>query len=99
MGVIQGNIAQNEKWDPAFESETISRYAHLSMECVKQEPVPDILVWPESAMPFFYGLDEKLSPLVDRIVRETGKPLLFGSIGVVPDGRPGALAKQGLSSR
>ena len=62
MGVIQGNIAQNQKWDPAFEAETISRYARLSMECVKKEPVPDILVWPESAMPFFYGLDENLSP-------------------------------------
>ncbi len=82
VGVIQGNIAQNEKWDPAFEAETISRYARLSLECVKQEPVPDILVWPESAMPFFYGLDESLSPRVDNIVRQTGKPLLFGSIGV-----------------
>ena len=66
---------------------------------VKQAPVPDILVWPESAMPFFYGLDENLSPLVDRIVRQTGKPLLFGSIGVRPDGRQAAFAKQGLSSR
>ncbi len=34
-------------------------------------------------MPFFYGLDEDFSPRVDRIVRQTGKPLLFGSIGVV----------------
>ena len=82
VGVIQGNIAQNEKWDPAFEAETISRYARLSSECAKQEPIPDILVWPESAMPFFYGLDEILSPRVDSIVRQTGKPLLFGSIGV-----------------
>src|SRR5208337_3450693 len=45
VGVIQGNIAQNEKWDPAFEAETISRYARLSLECVKKEPIPDILVW------------------------------------------------------
>jgi apolipoprotein N-acyltransferase len=81
--VIQGNIAQNEKWDPAFEAETINRYAHLSTECVKRTPVPDILVWPESAMPFFYGLDEKLTPRVDSIVRQISKPLLFGSIGVV----------------
>ncbi|MGA2937952.1 MAG: apolipoprotein N-acyltransferase [Syntrophobacteraceae bacterium] len=83
VGVIQGNIAQNEKWDPAFEAETINTYARLSLECVKQEPVPDILVWPESAMPFFYGLDEDSSPQVDSIVRQAGKPLLFGSIGVI----------------
>ena len=62
VGIIQGNIAQNQKWDPAFESETIDRYGLLSMDSVKKAPVPDILVWPESAMPFFYGLDEKLEP-------------------------------------
>jgi len=89
VGIIQGNIAQSEKWDPAFEAETINRYALLSTECVEGEPVPDILVWPESAMPFFYGLDENLSPKVDRIGRQIRKPLLFGSIGIIPiEGRP-----------
>jgi apolipoprotein N-acyltransferase len=83
VGVIQGNIAQNQKWDPAFEAETINTYSSLSLECVKKEPLPDILVWPESAMPFFYGLDDDLSPKVDSIVRQAGKPLLFGSIGAV----------------
>jgi apolipoprotein N-acyltransferase len=86
VGLIQGNIAQNEKWDPAFEDETIRTYARLSVECAGQEPVPDIIVWPESAMPFFYALDENLSPRVDSIVRQTGKPLLFGSIGAVRQG-------------
>ena len=62
VAVVQGNIVQNEKWDPAFESETIRRYGLFSMDSVKNAPVPDILVWPESAMPFFYGLDEELSP-------------------------------------
>lgn len=89
VGIIQGNIAQNQKWDPAFESETIGRYGLFSMNSVKKTPVPDILVWPESAMPFFYGLDENLSPEVDRIVRQAGKPLLFGSIGVgLMEGKP-----------
>jgi apolipoprotein N-acyltransferase len=40
-------------------------------------------------MPFFYGVDEDLSRWVDRIVKKTGKPLLFGSIGVTRvEGRP-----------
>ncbi len=82
VSVIQGNIKQNEKWDPAFQSETISRYSFFSREAVKENPNPDILVWPESAMPFLYGLDENLSPEVNKIVEETGKPLLFGSLGV-----------------
>lgn len=83
VGIIQGNIAQNQKWDPAFEAETVSRYGKFSEECIKKDPAPDILVWPESAMPFFYGLDENLSPEVDHIANQTGKSLLFGSIGVI----------------
>jgi apolipoprotein N-acyltransferase len=83
VGLVQGNIAQNEKWDPAFVDDTIRTYARLSLECAKQEAVPDVIVWPESAMPFFYGIDEDLSPKLDSVVRLTGKPLLFGSIGVV----------------
>jgi apolipoprotein N-acyltransferase len=82
VGIIQGNIAQDQKWDQAFESETIGRYGLFSMDSIKKAPVPDILLWPESAMPFFYGLDEKPSQEVDNIVRQTGKPLLFGSVGV-----------------
>ena len=100
VGLIQGNIAQSEKWDPSFENETIGRYALLSTECVKGAPVPDILVWPESAMPFFYGLDENLSPKVDSIVKQTGKPLLFGSIGVTRvEGRPHLLNRAYLLNK
>jgi apolipoprotein N-acyltransferase len=89
VGVVQGNIAQNQKWDPAFEAETINRYALLSEQCAKKDPVPDILVWPESAMPFFYGIDDDPSSKVDEIVKKCGKPLLFGSIGVtMVEGRP-----------
>jgi apolipoprotein N-acyltransferase len=89
VGVIQGNISQSRKWDPAFAAETVKRYAVLTEECANKEPVPDIMVWPESAMPFYYGLEDELSPEVDRIVKNTGKPLLFGSIGVtMVDGKP-----------
>ncbi|MHC1726916.1 MAG: apolipoprotein N-acyltransferase [Syntrophobacteraceae bacterium] len=82
IGVIQGNIAQNEKWEPAFHAQTISRYELFSKEALKDNPQPDLLFWPESAMPFFYGIDENLSQEVNRIVKETGKPQLFGSLGV-----------------
>jgi apolipoprotein N-acyltransferase len=59
-----------------------------------------MLVWPESAMPFFYGLDEDLSLRVDSIVRQTGKPLLFGSIGVtLVNGKPRLLNRAYLLDR
>ena len=82
VGIIQGNIAQNEKWDASFKDVTIGRYELFSLESVKDTPKPDLIFWPESAMPFFYGLDEKLTPEVNGIVQKMGKPLLFGSLGL-----------------
>jgi apolipoprotein N-acyltransferase len=83
VSVIQGNIKQSEKWDPALVEETLKKHEHYSLEAVKTDPSTDILVWPESAMPFFYGLDEKRSPAVNAIIKTVGKPVLFGSDGII----------------
>jgi apolipoprotein N-acyltransferase len=82
VSVIQGNIAQSEKWDPAIVGETLKRYSQYSLEAVKADPSTDILFWPESAMPFFYGLDEEPTSELNSIIKTIGKPVLFGSDGV-----------------
>ncbi|MDR3557154.1 MAG: apolipoprotein N-acyltransferase [Syntrophobacteraceae bacterium] len=84
--VVQGDIAQGEKWDSAIVDKTIATYAGLSEKALRKKPVPDLIVWPESAMPFYYGLNRELSAKVDEAVRSTGKPLLFGSLGAVQSG-------------
>jgi apolipoprotein N-acyltransferase len=82
VGVVQGNIDQSQKWDPAFQQETLSRYQELSKEAAGKNPAPELLVWPETAAPFFYRFEEKLTAQVNEMVRETGVPLLFGSPGI-----------------
>jgi len=84
--VIQGNIDQSKKWDPAFQQETLARYARLSREAAENNPPPDLIVWPETAVPFFYGVEEKLTGRVNEIIAEAGKPLLFGSPAVTRTG-------------
>ena len=84
--VVQGNISQGEKWDAASVDKTIATYARLSLQAVRNNPAPDLVVWPESAMPFFYGRDIDPSRKVDEVARDAGKPLLFGSLGVAPVG-------------
>ncbi|NSW86122.1 MAG: apolipoprotein N-acyltransferase [Syntrophobacteraceae bacterium] len=79
VAVVQGNIDQSVKWDPAFQQETLQRYRRLTLEAVKHDPQPDLVVWPETAAPFFYGIEPKLTPQLNEIVREAGKPVLFGS--------------------
>ncbi|MBP8644670.1 MAG: apolipoprotein N-acyltransferase [Syntrophobacteraceae bacterium] len=77
--IVQGNIDQSKKWDPAFQQETLRRYGRLTRAAVGSELVPDLIVWPETATPFFYGVEENLTRQVNEIIAETGKPLLFGS--------------------
>lgn len=89
VAVIQGNIDQSQKWDPAFQQETLRRYRDLSLQAVGQESPPDLLVWPETATPFFYGVDEKLSRQVNEILAEIGRPVVFGSPAITRvDGVP-----------
>ena len=92
VSIIQGNIEQSEKWDPAIVGETIKRYALYSSEALKAAPATDLLFWPESAMPFFYGLDEKPTSELNAVIENLGKPVLFGSDGVTRvDGKAGFL--------
>lgn len=52
VAVIQGNIAQSLKWDPAFQAATIDTYVRLSREAEAHSP--ELVVWPESAAPFYF---------------------------------------------
>ena len=81
ISVIQGNIEQDKKWDPAYQAEVTGVYERLTREARKQDP--DLIIWPETATPFYFtGVnadDRKLSAGLTSFVREQGTPLLFGS--------------------
>ena len=52
VSVVQGNFEQAIKWDDEFISKTIERYIRLSEEAMAFSP--DLVVWPETAMPFYF---------------------------------------------
>ena len=66
VAVIQGNISQQMKWDPAFQTATIDRYIELSQK--EAETDPHLIVWPETAMPFYFGTNV---PLTNRVLKGT----------------------------
>ncbi|MBP9597777.1 MAG: apolipoprotein N-acyltransferase [Desulfobacter sp.] len=80
ISVIQANISQDRKWDKAFVDETIDRYSRLSLEAMPC----DLVVWPETALPFYYGMDPVPSNRVDAMVRKAGTFFLIG----IPAARP-----------
>ncbi len=80
ISVIQANIPQDRKWDKVFIDETIDRYSRLSLQTIPC----DLVVWPETALPFYYGMDPVPSNRVDAMVRKAGTFFLIG----IPAARP-----------
>jgi len=88
ISVIQANISQDKKWDKRFREEVINTYKRLSLGVLDE--APDIIVWPESALPFVYGYDTALTEEFLAFQRNLSTHLLTGSVVVkeVKEGRP-----------
>ena len=81
VAIVQGNIPQDVKWDKAFQEGTISRYQGLTEQAVK-EGHPQLVVWPETAVPFYFGINIDLSLKVLNIAKHNDIYLIFGSPGL-----------------
>jgi apolipoprotein N-acyltransferase len=76
ISVIQGNIPQERKWDPQFKGTIMEKYNRLTREAAAQKP--DIIIWPETAVPGFLD-DDELSDAVTTLAKEIDIPLLVGA--------------------
>ena len=84
VALIQGNIRQDLKWEPQFQEETVKIYTDLTRQVKSQ--TPDLIIWPETATPFFF---QSVLPFQDRILElshEMGVPILFGAPAFDRDG-------------
>lgn len=81
VSVVQGNIEQDKKWDPAYQAETIAVYQRLTEEALEQQP--DLVIWPETATPFYFNgvgpADQAMTADLVTFVRKHKVPLLYGS--------------------
>jgi len=77
VGLIQGNIPQDQKWDESQAGNILNAYLSLTREAVKQGA--QIVIWPESSTPFPFLDDRVVGEHIRALVRETGIELLFGS--------------------
>jgi len=78
VSIIQGNIEQDKKWEPAFQRSVMETYADLSHEAALASP--SMIVWPETAVPFIYRTDESRTKEFLQAHRNLHTYLLFGSI-------------------
>jgi len=77
IGLVQGNIDQSIKWDESFQKETLQIYERLSFKVAEQKP--DLIIWPETATPFFFQDAKEYQPLILDIPKRTHAFLLFGT--------------------
>ena len=76
VGLIQANIAQVDKWNPARAGMILDRYLQLSRQAVDHGA--QFLLWPESSTPFLFDQDPT-GNVVRQMVRDLRTPLLLGS--------------------
>ncbi len=85
VGLLQGNIDQAVKWDRRFQVATLETYERLARQVAKERPT--LIVWPETALPFFLRREPELASRVARLAAETDTPMLVGSPDVEEGGR------------
>ncbi len=76
VALVQGNITQGVKWDPTWQQKTLDIYRRLTIQAARKHP--GLIVWPETAVPFFLREDPRRSE-VEGLAREAGTYLLVGT--------------------
>jgi apolipoprotein N-acyltransferase len=77
VALIQGNIDQDIKWSPDFQDQTLAIYERLTREAARGGV--DLVVWPESAVPFFFQDQARQANRIRTLAREINTFILFGS--------------------
>jgi len=85
--LVQGNIAQGQKFDQAFIVQEFRHYLDLTAQGrAKAGNGPAVVVWPETAFPLFLDLDEPARRLIEQATE--GAPALIGSMRFDEKRRP-----------
>ena len=79
VSVIQGNIEQDKKWEPAFQKEVFDIYADLSQKAAAASS-PQLIIWPETSVPFLFDYDTANTEKFIQMQKGLGTYLLFGSV-------------------
>ncbi len=85
--LVQGNVAQGQKWDRGLMLAIFRRYLDLTAEAVAAAgPGPKVVVWPETASPFLLAAD----PAARQAIAEAahGASVLAGTVRFDADDRP-----------
>lgn len=66
VSLLQGNLPQLIKWTPEGQRQAVNTYLNMTGELDQEqasEPQPDIVIWPEAALPMF---EDQAEPILAR---------------------------------
>ena len=81
VSLVQGNVPQEIKWRPSMREPTVELYTRLSSAYWDS----DLIVWPETAIPMFYGQALPYLRGLEDLAREHGAEMLVGLVYQAPD--------------
>ena len=77
VGIVQGNVPQDQKWDPAQARDIFDRYLRLTAQTIGQGA--QLILWPESATPFYFGVSGAETAELQALARRNRVAILLGS--------------------
>lgn len=85
--MVEGNVEQNQKWLPIFQKKTLELYLDLTQQGLEENAArfageKPFVIWPETALPFFFETNAELAQKLNAAVSRWGCPLLFGAPGI-----------------
>lgn len=78
ISTIQGNISQHQKWNEAYEDFILDQYSIITTVASVADN-PDLIVWPETAFPGYYGSEKELTGKMGKLIKDIKIPMLFGT--------------------
>ncbi|HIE11730.1 MAG TPA: apolipoprotein N-acyltransferase [Kiritimatiellae bacterium] len=76
--LVQPNVAQHVKWDEEFVDDIYDKLDRLTRRAAASKP--DLIVWPETALPDFLRFSRRSYSLVTSLVAQAGVRLLVGTM-------------------
>ena len=80
IGMVQPNEGFKEKFEAAHADSVLSTLFSLSRSLLARSPKPQLLVWPEAAIPGYFVDHPQWDGAISAFVRENRVPLLTGGL-------------------
>jgi len=78
VALVQPNVGSADKWDETKQDAILAGMFQATRDAAAGTPRPEMIVWPETSLPFFVRLEPLRLGQLQALAREIGVPILAG---------------------